>query len=53
MILNLTVYSLVDMNNMTTGSDNITFKNVNVKPCENDKMYMDKDLMEDIQLKKN
>ena len=43
----LTVDSLVDINNIMTGSNNITLRKVHVKPYEYDKMYMDKDLIED------
>ena len=42
----LTVDSLIDINNIITSSNNITPRNVNVKPCGFDKMYMDKDLIE-------
>ena len=35
------------MNSIITGSNNITLRKVNVKPYGFDKMYMDKDLMED------
>ena len=40
----LTVGSLIDINNIITDSNNITISKVNVKPCEYDKMHMDKDL---------
>ena len=43
----LTVNSLIEINNIITGSNNITLKNVNVKPYGYDKMYMDKELLED------
>ena len=44
----LTADLLIDINNVITGSNDITLRKVNVKKrygC--DKMYMDKDLMED------
>ena len=43
----LTVYSLIEMNNITTGSNNITLRKVNIKPYGFNKMYMDKELIED------
>ena len=43
----LTVDSLIDINNIITGSNDITLRKVNVKPCGYDKMYMGKDLIED------
>ena len=43
----LTVNSLIEINNIITGSNNITLKKVNVKPHGYDKMYMDKELLED------
>ena len=43
----LTVDSLIEINNIITGSNNITLRNVNVKPYEVNKMYMDKELIED------
>ena len=43
----LTVDSLIEINNILTGSNNITLRNANVKPYEVDKMYMDKELIED------
>ena len=43
----LTVDSLIEINNIITGSNNINLKKVNVKPYEFDKMYMDKELIED------
>ena len=43
----LTVDSLIDINNIITGSNDITLRKVNVKPCGYDKMYMCKDLIED------
>ena len=39
----LTVGSLIDINNIITDWNNITIRRVNVKPCEYDKMHMDKD----------
>ena len=46
-ILYLIVDSLIEINNMITGLDNITLRKVNVKPYRFDKMYMSKDLIED------
>ena len=43
----LTVDSLKETNNIITGSNNITLRKVNVKPYGFDKMYMDKELIED------
>ena len=43
----LTVDSLVEINNIISGSNNITLRKVNVKPYGFDKMYMDKELIED------
>ena len=40
------MYSLTDINN-TTGLNNITLRRVNIKPYGYDKIYMDKDLIED------
>ena len=42
----LTVDSLVDIKNITTCSNDIFLRKVNVKPCEYDKMCMDKDLID-------
>ena len=39
----LTVNSLIEINNIITGSNNITLRKVNVKPYGFDKMYMDKE----------
>ena len=39
----LTVDSLIDINNIITGSKNFTLTKVNVKPYGYDKMYMYKD----------
>ena len=41
----LTVDSFVDINNIITGSTNITLRKVNVKPCGCDQMYMDEDFI--------
>ena len=41
-----TVDSLIEINNIT-GSNNINFRKVNVKPYGFNKMYMDKELIED------
>ena len=43
----LTVDSLIEINKIITGSNNITLKKVNLKPYGFDKMYMDKKLIED------
>ena len=43
----LTVDSLIEINNIITSSNNITLRKVNVKPYGFDKVYMDKDLIED------
>ena len=40
----LTVDSLIKVNNIITGSNNITLRKVNVKPYAFDKMCMDKEL---------
>ena len=42
----LTIYSLIDINNIITGLNNIFLRKVNVKQCEHDKTYIDKDLIE-------
>ena len=42
----LTVVSLIEMNNIITGSDNITLRKVNASHIF-DTMYMDKELIED------
>ena len=39
----LTVDSLININNVITGSNNINLRKVNVKSYGFDKMYMDKD----------
>ena len=39
----LTVDSLIEINNIITGSNNITFRKINVKPYGYDKMYVDKE----------
>ena len=43
----LTVDSLVEKDNIITSSNNITLRKVNVKPYGFDKMYMDRELVED------
>ena len=43
----LTVDSLIEINNTITGWNNITLRNNNGKPYAFDKMYMDKNLVED------
>ena len=42
----LTVDSLIEINNIITGSNNITLRKVNVKPYGFNDMYMDKELIE-------
>ena len=42
----LAVDSLIDINNLVIGSNNITLRKVIVKLCGYDKMYMDNDLVE-------
>ena len=41
-----TVYSLITLNNIITDSQNITLRDINVKPAGYDKTYMDKSLIE-------
>ena len=43
----LTVDSLIETNNIITGSNNITLRKVNVKPYGFDEIYIDKELIED------
>ena len=43
----LTNDSLAEINNIITGSNNITLRKVKVKSYRFDKMHMDKDLIED------
>ena len=43
----LTGGSLIAFTNIVTGLNNITLRKVNVKSYSFDKMYMDKDLVED------
>ena len=43
----LTVDSQIEINNITTKSNNITLKKFDVKPYGFDKMYIDKELIED------
>ena len=43
----LTVDSLIEINNIIASSNDITLRKVNVKPYGFDKMYMDKELIED------
>ena len=45
--VHLNVDSLTQINNLITSWNNITLKNVNVKPHRFDKMYTDKDLIQD------
>ena len=44
----LTGDSLIDFNDIVTGLNNVTLRKVNVKSYGFDKMYMDKDLVEDL-----
>ena len=43
----MAVDSLIETNDLITGSSNITLRKVIVKPHRFDKLYMDKDLIED------
>ena len=43
----LAVDSLIETNDLIAGSSNITLRKVIVKPHRFDKLYMDKDLIED------
>ena len=43
----LTVESLIEINNVITGSNDITLRKSNVKPFGFDKIYMDQELLED------
>ena len=43
----LTVDTKIEINNIITGSNNIILRKINVKPYGFDKIYMDKDLIED------
>ena len=43
----MTVDFLIEINSLITGSNNVTLRKVNVKPYGLDKLYMDKDLIED------
>ena len=43
----LAVGSLMKISNITSGSNNITLRKVNVKPYGFDKIYIDKALIED------
>ena len=45
--MHLTVDHFVDINNWITGSNNITLRKVSVKRYEFDKMYIDRELIED------
>ena len=47
MILCLTVHSFIDKNNIKTSSNNINLQKVNVKPYGCNKVYLNKDLIED------
>lgn len=39
--------SLIEVNDITTGSNNITLRKINIKPNRLDKMYMEQNLIED------
>ena len=43
----LTVDTVIEINNIITGSNNFILRKTNVKPYGFDKIYMDKDLIED------
>ena len=43
----LTVDSLIEIHNIITGSNNITLRKVNAKPCGFDKMDKDKEVIND------
>ena len=43
----LTVDSLMDINNIVTGLNDITLRKVNVRPYGYNKMYMNKEFIED------
>ena len=43
----LTNDSLIEVINITTGSNNITLRKINIKPNRLDKMYMEQNLIED------
>ena len=43
----LTVNSLIEVNNIITGSNNISLTKFNIRIYRFDKMYMDKELIED------
>ena len=43
----LTIDSSIEINNIITGSNNITLRKANVKPYGFHKMYIDKELIED------
>ena len=43
----LTVGFLIKINNIITGSNNITLRKLNVKPYGFDEMFMDKEIIED------
>ena len=45
--MHLTVDYFVEINNLITGSNNITLRKVSVKRYEFDKMYIDNELIED------
>ena len=45
--MDLTVHSLIEITNIVTDLNNVTLRNFNVKSHGFDKMYMDKDLVED------
>ena len=43
----LTNDSLIEVINITTGSNNITLRKINIKPNRLDKMYMEQNLIKD------
>ena len=45
--MHLTVDSLIDINNLINGLNNVTLRKVNAKPYGCDKIYMDDNLIED------
>ena len=42
---------MIEIGSLITGSNNITFRKLNVKPYKSEKMYMDKDLVDTIIIK--
>ena len=43
----LVIDSLIEINNIKTGSNVVNLRKVIVKPCEFDKIYLDRDLTDD------